>query len=31
MNNLFPTKISRQQGSQKLLTHYVLNNHVKKP
>jgi hypothetical protein len=27
-NNLFDTKIRRQQGSQKLATHYMLNDHV---
>jgi hypothetical protein len=27
-NNLFAAKTGRQQGSQKLPTHYMLNNHV---
>jgi len=30
-NNLFATKIRRQQGSQQLPTHYMLNNHVQNP
>jgi hypothetical protein len=29
-NNLFDTKIRRQQGSQKLLTHYMINEHIQK-
>jgi len=30
-NNLFATKIGRQQGSQRLPTHYVFNNRVQDP
>jgi len=30
-NNLFDTKIRRQQGSQKLLAHYMLNDNVQNP
>jgi hypothetical protein len=30
-NNLIATKIRRQQGSQKVPTHYVLINHVNSP
>ena len=31
MNNLFDTKIRRQQGSQKLPTYHMLNDHVQNP
>ena len=30
-NNLLDTKIRRQQGSQKLPTHHMLNDHVQNP